>query len=56
MDELGPNLISELSSSQVATLVPSSVLMSQIGSFKEMCMTRDFSMVMSEKLMLEYGR
>ena len=56
MDELGPNLISQLSSSQVSTLIPSSVLMTQIGSFKEMCMTRDFRTMISTKLVEVYGR
>ena len=56
MDELGPNLISQLSGSQVSTLVPSSVLMTQMVSFKEMCMTRDFRAAIAAKLMEVYGR
>ena len=55
MDELGPNLISEMSGLQVRSLVPNAVLMTQMGSFKKMCMTKDFRAAISEKLTEVYG-
>lgn len=55
VDELGPSLISELSGNQVSTLVPSSVLVKQIGLFKEMCMNKDLRMAISSKIVQELG-
>ena len=54
-DELGPNLISQLSETQISTLVPSSVLVGQLGALKDMCMNKRFAIAVSSKLEQEFG-
>ena len=55
VDELGPNLISQLSATQILTLIPGSVLVEQMGVFKEMCMSKDFRIAVSSSLLQELG-
>ena len=56
MDELGPNLLSELSGEQMRSLVPNPVLLTKIGSLKKMCVNKDTRTAISEKLTEIYGR
>ena len=54
-DELGPNLISQLSKRQMSTLVPAKVLVGQLGALKDMCMNKQFSIAVTSHLMKKLG-